>query len=563
MEMVPSESEVPSDASWISSDHTGLRSDCVSVGHIKKAISDDSFVDVDKSSKSLLSFTGNSNVYSLYCFLLNQRIPFPFRDICIFCKCIRNDNDNYFMSFREENAMEEIQVYKDKKRADGPIPLGGDTYGLINLRDSIIPPWVISGISAAMKANGATFTIISKIDPSSEGLNVALDNISHKLDSNATSSSRTEDNTLGIRNTVLVPSLRNGALRSVSFRSDPSRFRFTHETSFVRQHANIWSRSIIVLYIVSFFRQFIRSVRKTDYLTLRHGFINAHLNPGMKFNFHKYIKRSLEDDFKVVVGIRYVILLVIVMILAVGTKLQAIIASMALEIQQRHEVIQGMPLVKLSNHHFWFGRPHLVLFLIHFILFVNAFQLANFLWIWFLFGLRSCFHESFSYVVARICIGVAVHLLCSYITLPLYALVSQMGSHIKMSIFDEQTSKALKKWRDAARKRNKRGSSHSPSVTPSPSPGQSPMASPASRHLHRYRTMGYAGEGIRRSHSDNEISDVDIEMSITRSELNRKNAPQEMRLNVEERRDEDEGRDRRDEDDFSFVKLGSRREQSK
>ncbi|KAF3321090.1 MLO-like protein 8 [Carex littledalei] len=314
---------------------------------------------------------------------------------------------------------------------------------------------------------------------------------------------------------------------------------------------------------VSFFRQFIRSVRKTDYLTLRHGFINAHLNPGMKFNFHKYIKRSLEDDFKVVVGIRYVILLVIVMILAVGTKLQAIIASMALEIQQRHEVIQGMPLVKLSNHHFWFGRPHLVLFLIHFILFVNAFQLANFLWIWFLFGLRSCFHESFSYVVARICIGVAVHLLCSYITLPLYALVSQMGSHIKMSIFDEQTSKALKKWRDAARKRNKRGSSHSPSVTPSPSPGQSPMASPASRHLHRYRTMGYAGEGIRRSHSDNEISDVDIEMSITRSELNRKNAPQEMRLNVEERRDEDEGRDRRDEDDFSFVKLGSRRGQSK
>ncbi|KAF3338208.1 MLO-like protein 8 [Carex littledalei] len=305
---------------------------------------------------------------------------------------------------------------------------------------------------------------------------------------------------------------------------------------------------------VSFFRQFIRSVRKTDYLILRHGFINAHLNARMKFNFQKYIKRTLEDDFKVMVGIRYVILLVIVMILAVGTKLQAIIASMALEIQQSHAVIQGMPLVKLSDHHFWFGRPHLVLSLIHFTLFVNAFQLANFLWIWYLFGLRSCFHETFAYVVARICIGVAVHLLCSYITLPLYALVSQMGSHIKMSIFDEQTSKALKKWRDAARKRNKKGSSHSPSVTPSPSPGQSPIASPASRHLHRYRTMGYAGEGIRRSHSDNEISDVDIEMSITRSELNRKNSPQEMRLNVEERRDED---------DFSFVKLGSRRGQSK
>lgn len=31
----------------------------------------------------------------------------------------------------------------------------------------------------------------------------------------------------------------------------------------------------------------------------------AHLSPNSKFNFHKYIKRSLEDDFKVVVGISY------------------------------------------------------------------------------------------------------------------------------------------------------------------------------------------------------------------------------------------------------------------
>lgn len=36
-----------------------------------------------------------------------------------------------------------------------------------------------------------------------------------------------------------------------------------------------------------------------------------------------------------------------------------------------------------------------------------------------------------------------------------------------------------------------------------------------------------------------------------------------MRLNIEEIRDKDEGRDRRDEDDFSFVKLGSRKGQSK
>lgn len=56
-------------------------------------------------------------------------------------------------------------------------------------------------------------------------------------------------------------------------------------------------------------------------------------------------------------------------ILAVGTKLQAIISRMAIEIKERHAVIQGIPLVQLSDHHFWFGRPHLVLFLIHLSLF--------------------------------------------------------------------------------------------------------------------------------------------------------------------------------------------------
>lgn len=359
---------------------------------------------------------------------------------------------------------------------------------------------------------------------------------------------------------------------SYEFSTDPSRFRFTRDTSFVQNHASFGNRQMILVYIVSFFRQFIRSIRRTDYLTLRHGFINAHLNPGMKFNFQKYIKRSLDDDFKVVVGISpilwacgciillinvykfqnlfWITLLPLVLILAVGTKLQAIIASMALEIQQRHAVIQGMPIVKLSDHHFWFGRPRLILFLIHFTLFVNAFQLTYFLWVWYKFNLNSCFHEQFGFVIARLCIGIAVHLLCSYITLPLYALVSQMGSHIKRSIFDENTSKALKRWRDAAKQRHKDRSSHPSSVapSPSPSPGQSPMSSP-SHHLYQYNT-------VRGSHlADNEFPDGQIEMAQARShELSRSNVPHEVRLNMEEEIDED---------GFSFAKPNSRRQLSK
>ncbi|KAJ0084301.1 hypothetical protein Patl1_19200 [Pistacia atlantica] len=50
-------------------------------------------------------------------------------------------------------------------------------------------------------------------------------------------------------------------------------------------------------------------------------------------------------------------------------ELQSILTQMALEITERHAVVQGMPLVQGSDKYFWFGRPHLVLHLIHFALF--------------------------------------------------------------------------------------------------------------------------------------------------------------------------------------------------
>ena len=56
-------------------------------------------------------------------------------------------------------------------------------------------------------------------------------------------------------------------------------------------------------------------------------------------------------------------------ILSVGTKLQGIICRMAIDITERHAVIQGIPLVQVSDSYFWFSRPTFVLFLIHFTLF--------------------------------------------------------------------------------------------------------------------------------------------------------------------------------------------------
>ncbi|XP_010548198.1 PREDICTED: MLO-like protein 8 [Tarenaya hassleriana] len=299
------------------------------------------------------------------------------------------------------------------------------------------------------------------------------------------------------------------------FSVDPSRFRLTHETSFVRAHASFWTRIPFFFYVGCFFRQFFRSVRKTDYLTLRNGFISAHLAPGSQFNFQKYIKRSLEDDFKLVVGVSpvhwasfviYLFLnvhdwnilyfgaaLPVIIILAVGTKLQAILTKMALEITDRHSVVQGMPLVQGSDRYFWFGRPQLLLHLIHFALFQNAFQITYFFWIWYSFPSDSCYHPDFRIAIIKVSIGTGVLCLCSYITLPLYALLTQMGSRMKRSVFDEQTSKALEKWRMTVKKRKEGdGKIESRRLGDGSLSPRGTTARSSGRTLHRYKTTGHS-----------------------------------------------------------------------
>ncbi|KAI3983597.1 hypothetical protein MKX01_000609 [Papaver californicum] len=263
------------------------------------------------------------------------------------------------------------------------------------------------------------------------------------------------------------------------FTHDPDRFRYARDTTFGRRHMSIWSRSTVLLWITCFFRQFVRSVPKVDYLTLRHGFIMAHLAPqsAVQFDFQKYMKRSLDEDFKVVVGISPVLwffsllflmastngwrsylwlpFIPLIIVLAVGTKLQLIITNMGLHIQDRGDVVQGVPTVKPADDLFWFRSPRLILYLIHFVLFQNAFQVAFFIYTTYEFGLNSCYHQKMADVAIRISMGIFVQILCSYVTLPLYALVIQMGSNMKPTIFNETVAVALKKWHHQAKKQIK------------------------------------------------------------------------------------------------------------
>ncbi|XP_047337649.1 MLO-like protein 10 [Impatiens glandulifera] len=356
------------------------------------------------------------------------------------------------------------------------------------------------------------------------------------------------------------------------FSNDPSRFRLSHETSFVRAHTSYWTKIPIFFYIGCFFRQFFRSVSKSDYLTLRNGFISVHLAPGSKFNFQKYIKRSLEDDFQTVVGVSPVLwasfvfflllnvngwqvlfwasLVPLILILAVGTKLQEILTRMALEIAERHAVVQGIPLVQGSNKYFWFEKPQLLLQLIHFALFQNAFQLTYFLWIWYEFGLKSCFHNNFELVIAKIALGVAILFLCSYITLPLYALVAQMGTHLKKSIFDEQTVKALENWRKAVKKKHvvpKKGRSSTIKLgEPIESVSTTVHSISSGASLHRFRSTGHSSHPYSYEDHDQYSDDLETDpLSPT---------PMGGNLVLTIQDDKPEPHDIINTDDFSFAK---------
>ncbi|KHN09487.1 MLO-like protein 3 [Glycine soja] len=219
--------------------------------------------------------------------------------------------------------------------------------------------------------------------------------------------------------------------------NDPNRFRYTRQTTFGRRHISTSTPSPVYVWIAHF------SARNND------------------FDFQNYIEQSLEEDFRIIVSISPVMWFTVVifllvdvhgwhvylwlsyvpllLVLVVGTKLEVIVDQMALKMKDVNNVTKGTPLVCPSDEFFWFGHPGFVLTLLHYTLFVTQ------------FGINSCYHEHRTFTIIRVVIAVAVQVLCSYVTLPLYALVAQMGSEVKCKAL----AKMLKQWHVEVRERRK------------------------------------------------------------------------------------------------------------
>eukprot|EP01018_Ginkgo_biloba_P033521 Gb_19582 [translate_table: standard] len=250
------------------------------------------------------------------------------------------------------------------------------------------------------------------------------------------------------------------------------------QSTFVQFHtSNSWSKNRFFVWVTCFFRQFGQSVARADYLTLRMGFITNH-NLTSKYDFHSYMIRSMEDEFKEIVGISaplwgfvvafmlfnvngsnlyfWISIIPVILILLVGAKLQHIIATLALE----NAGITRSSLrstLKPRDELFWFNKPELLLSLIHFILFQNAFELASFFWFWWQFGYDSCFLRHHLLVYIRLMLGFSVQFICSYSTLPLYALVTQMGTNYKAALIPTRIRETIHGWEKAAKRKRKLG----------------------------------------------------------------------------------------------------------
>ncbi|KAG0460275.1 hypothetical protein HPP92_023403 [Vanilla planifolia] len=204
-----------------------------------------------------------------------------------------------------------------------------------------------------------------------------------------------------------------------------------HEIKFIRDHFHGTGKdSLILSWVYSFFKQFHGSLTKSDYRALRSGFIMTHCKGNLKFDFHKYLVRCLEADYKKVVGISWYLWVLVVMLLlvnvggwhgffwlsfvplilllTVGTKLEHIIIELARAVAEQQTEKEEQVFVKPSDDIFWFHRPRLLLVFIHLILFLVAFESAYFFWILLTYGYSSCIMDRTKYAIPRLVISFVV-----------------------------------------------------------------------------------------------------------------------------------------------------------
>ncbi|CBI34121.3 uncharacterized protein LOC100257121 [Vitis vinifera] len=186
-----------------------------------------SISDVDNSPQSLLSFSGNKNVHALYDFMLNYRSfltsltsvdvpllysPVPFQNAALSAPEV---------SCRELKRADHVAFpLKGSKMKDEAIESvsAGLSYS-IEIKDAYIPPWIISSICATMGSEGRSFEASFTTEPTSIGLNAAVETVGQKSDTQAATGEAIQESTyaFGVPEAVVTSYMHSAFLKGLKY----------------------------------------------------------------------------------------------------------------------------------------------------------------------------------------------------------------------------------------------------------------------------------------------------------------------------------------------------------
>ncbi|XP_074370732.1 uncharacterized protein LOC141711919 [Apium graveolens] len=179
-----------------------------------------SLSDEDNSPQSLLAIRGNESVHGLYDFLLNYRFimismtgvdvpmlyaPLPFENAALSAPEIR---------CKEVRRADHVSVPPEKK-IPGELNQGsasGFCYS-IEIKDSYLPPWIISSICNCLDSDENSYDISFTTQPTSTGLNVGLEAVSGKHNTETSFS-------FGVPHAIISPQLDSAFLKGLIYGAD-------------------------------------------------------------------------------------------------------------------------------------------------------------------------------------------------------------------------------------------------------------------------------------------------------------------------------------------------------
>ena len=219
--------------------------------------------------------------------------------------------------------------------------------------------------------------------------------------------------------------------------------------------------------LTTHYLQFYVGVDIFTFIALRKFYIAKH-DLHHNFEFHSFLAKGIQHDFSEMLGIRWWMYLLLVaqvtlegygigqvgafnwvalfIVLSAGAKLQSICAELALAIHHHYDkdgdgqidLEELQELQAASDDHltgieprFWFNKPELLLTMIQYGMWQNSQTLSIALYYTLHIGANSCYmqNRSVPMLIIQCIIAVSGLFLNALITVPMYSLVTHMGSH--------------------------------------------------------------------------------------------------------------------------------------